>query len=81
MGFVDETYDYVFSHNLHESNEYSHHVNHQEVGLIASEIAKEKNVDMIVMGSRGLGGITQFLLGSVSDRVTDHAPCPVLIVR
>lgn len=45
------------------------------------ETAKEGQFDLIVMGSRGLGGIKQLLLGSVSDRVADQAPCPVLIVR
>ncbi|MEE8570170.1 MAG: universal stress protein [Candidatus Bathyarchaeia archaeon] len=45
------------------------------------ETAKEENVDIIVMGSRGLGGIKQLFLGSVSDRVADEAPCPVLIVK
>lgn len=45
------------------------------------ETAKEGSFDMIVMGSRGLGGIKQFFLGSVSDRVADEAPCPVLIVK
>lgn len=45
------------------------------------EAAKEENVDMIVMGSRGLGGVKQLFLGSVSDRVADEAPCPVLIVK
>ena len=45
------------------------------------ETAKEGNFDLIVMGSRGIGGITQLLLGSVSDRVADHAPCAVLIVK
>jgi nucleotide-binding universal stress UspA family protein len=45
------------------------------------EIAKEGNFDIIVMGSRGLGGIKELVLGSVSDRVADHAPCPVLIVK
>ena len=43
--------------------------------------AQEENVDLIVMGSRGLGGIRQLLLGSVSNDVADKAPCPVLIVR
>ena len=45
------------------------------------EVAKEGSFDLIVMGSRGLGGIKEFFLGSVSDRVADEAPCPVLIVK
>lgn len=45
------------------------------------ETAKEGNFDIIVMGSRGLGGIKEFFLGSVSDRVADEATCPVLIVK
>jgi nucleotide-binding universal stress UspA family protein len=45
------------------------------------ETAKEENFDLIVMGSRGLGGVKEFFLGSVSDRVADEAPCPVVIVK
>ena len=45
------------------------------------EAAKEGRFDLIVMGGRGIGGIKKFLLGSVSDRVADHAECPVLIVK
>lgn len=45
------------------------------------ETAKEGAFDLIVIGSRGLGGIKEFILGSVSDRVADEAPCPVLIVK
>ena len=45
------------------------------------EKAKKENFDLIVMGSRGLGGIKELLLGSVSDRVADRASCPVLIVK
>ncbi len=43
--------------------------------------AKERNFDLIVMGSRGLGEITGFIMGSVSRRVARHASTPVLIVR
>jgi len=43
--------------------------------------AKEGRFDLIVIGSRGLGEIKGYLMGSVSNRVTRHASCPVLIVR
>ena len=45
------------------------------------ETAKKEAIDLIVVGSRGLGGIKEFVLGSVSDRVADEASCPVLIVK
>jgi nucleotide-binding universal stress UspA family protein len=45
------------------------------------KVAEHGKFDVIVMGSRGVGGVKGFVLGSVSDRVADHAPCPVLIVK
>jgi nucleotide-binding universal stress UspA family protein len=45
------------------------------------EVAEELGCGLIVMGSRGLGGIRRALMGSVSDTVVRHAHCPVLIVR
>ncbi len=45
------------------------------------ETAKEGGFDLIVIGSRGLGGIKEFFLGSTSHRVADEAPCPVLIAK
>jgi nucleotide-binding universal stress UspA family protein len=45
------------------------------------EIAQRLNVDTIVIGARGHNATSRWLLGSVSDRVVHHAPCPVLVVR
>jgi nucleotide-binding universal stress UspA family protein len=44
-------------------------------------LAEELEVGLIVMGSRGLGGVRRALMGSVSDFVVRHAHCPVMIVR
>ena len=44
-------------------------------------LAEELGAGLIVMGSRGLGGVRRALLGSVSDSVVRHAHCPVMIVR
>ncbi len=44
-------------------------------------VAEEIGAGLIVMGSRGLGGVRRALMGSVSDSVVRHAHCPVMIVR
>lgn len=46
-----------------------------------TEYAKEINVDLIIMGSRGLGLVRGVLLGSVSKYVLERTKCPVLIVK
>lgn len=56
----------------------------QERGIaeeIIVEFAKQHNTDLIVLGSRGLGGFERLLLGSVSNYVTHHAGCSVLVAR
>jgi len=53
-------------------------------GVPADEIvrlAQAEKVDLIVLGSRGLTEVRAFILGSVSDKVTHHAKCPVLIIK
>ena len=44
-------------------------------------VAKEVGADVVVVGSHGKGFLSRVLLGSVSEYVTRHAPCPVLVVR
>ena len=56
----------------------------QEEGNAAEkilEIANNKEVDTIVVGSRGLSTAKEFLLGSVSHKLSHHAKCSVVIVR
>jgi len=45
------------------------------------EAARLGGFDLIVLGARGHGFLQHFLLGSTTDRVVDHAPCSVLVVR
>lgn len=53
-------------------------------GSPAAEIvrcADEREVDVIVMGTHGRGGVSHLLLGSVAEQVIRTAPCPVLVIR
>lgn len=50
---------------------------HEEILALATD----ERADLVVLGTRGRGGINRALLGSVADRVVRLAPCPVLTVR
>jgi nucleotide-binding universal stress UspA family protein len=45
------------------------------------DVAEEQGSDLIVVGNKGMTGATRFLLGSVPQKVSHHAPCSVMIVR
>jgi nucleotide-binding universal stress UspA family protein len=45
------------------------------------DVAEETKADLIVVGNKGMTGARRFLLGSVPNKVSHHAPCSVIIVR
>jgi nucleotide-binding universal stress UspA family protein len=45
------------------------------------DVAEEIKADLIVVGNKGMTGARRFLLGSVPNKVSHHAPCSVIIVR
>ena len=50
-------------------------------GKVIQRIAQERRTDLILMGSRGLNVLENIVLGSVSQYILTHAPCPVMVVR
>jgi nucleotide-binding universal stress UspA family protein len=54
---------------------------HGHPAEVIADVAREEGAQLIVVGDRGLTGIRRFLLGSISERLSHHAPCNVLIVR
>jgi nucleotide-binding universal stress UspA family protein len=45
------------------------------------DVAEEEGADLIVVGNKGMTGAKRFLLGSVPNKVSHHAPCSVMIIR
>jgi nucleotide-binding universal stress UspA family protein len=45
------------------------------------DVAEEENGDLIIVGNKGMTGAKRFLLGSVPNKVSHHAPCSVMIIR
>jgi nucleotide-binding universal stress UspA family protein len=45
------------------------------------DVAEEIDADLIVVGNKGMTGAKRFLLGSVPNKISHHAPCSVLIIR
>ena len=57
---------------------------HHKIGVPSEEILAfigEHEIDIVVMGGRGLGVVQGFLMGSVSQTVLESAPCAVMIVK
>jgi nucleotide-binding universal stress UspA family protein len=54
---------------------------HEPVDYSILECADEKNIDLIVVGTRGRSGFKRLLLGSVASSVVSYAHCPVMVVK
>ena len=54
---------------------------HRPVDYVILEYAEEKNIDLIVVGTRGRSGFKKLLLGSIASSVVTYAHCPVMVVR
>jgi nucleotide-binding universal stress UspA family protein len=45
------------------------------------DVAEETDADLIIVGNKGMTGAKRFLLGSVPNKISHHAPCGVMIIR
>jgi len=52
-----------------------------DAATVICQVAERLDVDVIVVGSHGRTGLSRLFLGSVSEHVVRHAPCPVLVIR
>ena len=59
----------------------SRHIGEGAPGQVILDVADREGVDLIVIGARGLSGLKELALGSVSTQVVPHAHCPVLVVK
>ncbi|MEB3290155.1 MAG: universal stress protein [Leptolyngbya sp.] len=50
-------------------------------GRVICKAAQQWNADVIVVGNRGRSGLSEFMMGSVSNYVMHHAPCSVLVIK
>jgi nucleotide-binding universal stress UspA family protein len=56
-------------------------IEHGEPADMLVTVAELEDADLVVMGNRGMTGAARFLIGSVPNNVSHHAPCDVLIVK
>ena len=78
---VDSVLDTAVGGLHAEGLEFESHARRGDPADALLEVAEEQNADLIVVGNRGMTGAKRFLLGSVPNKISHHAPCSVLIVR
>jgi nucleotide-binding universal stress UspA family protein len=76
---ADELEAHVAAAGLHPEVRVTCHVVHRAPAKALLETAE--GADLLVLGARGGGGFRGLLLGSISDQLVHHAPCPVTVVR
>ena len=68
--------------DLNEDNlKITHVIREGSPAKVILEVAKEEDVDLIVMGSSGKSGFDRFIMGSVADKVVNSAKCAVLVIH
>jgi nucleotide-binding universal stress UspA family protein len=79
---LHESAERLLERELDEANTEGVEVESRVVSGPAAEALLQagRDADLLVVGTRGLGGFKELLLGSVSSQVTNHAPCPVVVV-
>lgn len=60
---------------------YAYHISVGEAGDVIAHFCKERNIDQIVMGTRGAGAVASMLIGSVAQKVLHLVNVPVLLVK
>ncbi|CUH95365.1 hypothetical protein P22_1435 [Propionispora sp. 2/2-37] len=82
---LDDHGKLILEHALEVFHNFDGHITARIVyghpGIKITEIARESNYSLIIMGRRGISDVAKLLIGSVSNYVLHYAPCPTLIVR
>ena len=78
---VNATLDQAVGKAKSESLEVEGHALEGDPADAILDVAEQVNADLIVVGNKGMTGAKRFLLGSVPNKVSHHAPCSVIIIR
>src|SRR4051794_34070189 len=78
---VNETLKEATKTVEHEGVEVESHAREGDPADAILDVAEEKKADLIVVGNKGMTGAKRFLLGSVPNKISHHAPCSVMIIR
>lgn len=79
--FYQSAHDQAIAEGQKRGIKIETHILNGHIGEVLVKYAKEKAVDLIIMGSHGRSAVGRLLLGSVSNFVVKHASCPVMIIR